>query len=129
MRRQNSTISSIDKTIGELQNEATKRKRRESQLPSRRSSNASHDMSADLPKSISKQLLDTLTRWEPMNSRWTIGKLFQRVTMSVTEFLKIPMNEMNSEQFYSLYADVDNQQLGFFQPLPQEHEEGQVDPI
>jgi len=40
------------------------------------------------------------------------------VTQSVTEFLKIPMHEMASEEFYSLYMDVDNQEIGIFNPLP-----------
>ena len=53
-----------------------------------------------------------------MDSRWTIKELYERVSQSVTEFLKIPMMEMSSEQFYSLYMDMDNQELGMYQPLP-----------
>lgn len=39
------------------------------------------------------------------------------VTKSVTEFLKIPMYEMTSEEFYSLYMDVDSKGLGIYKPL------------
>lgn len=71
-----------------------------------------------MPKSISRQLLDTLKNWQPVDSKWTIKQLFERVTISVTDFLKIPMLEMNSEEFYSLYMDADNQKLGVYKPLP-----------
>ena len=71
-----------------------------------------------MPKSISKQLLETLTKWQPVDSKWTIKELYERVSQSVTDFLKIPMMEMSGEEFYSLYMDVDNQELGMFKPLP-----------
>ena len=71
-----------------------------------------------MSKSISKQLLETLTKWQPVDSKWTIKELYERVSQSVTDFLKIPMVEMSSEEFYSLYMDVDNQELGMYKPLP-----------
>lgn len=58
-----------------------------------------------------------------MHSKWTIGKLYQQVTGQVTDFLKIPMMELNSEEFYSLYTDVNNQEMGHFNPLPLAPEE------
>ena len=61
-----------------------------------------------MPKSISRQLLDTLSKWQPVSSKWTIRQLYERVSQSVTDFLKIPMLELNSDEFYSLYMDVDH---------------------
>ena len=42
---------------------------------------------------------------------------FLTVTRQVTEFLQIPMYEMTSEEFYSLYMDADKKMLQMFEPL------------
>lgn len=53
-----------------------------------------------------------------MSTRWTIKELFGTVTKSVTEFLKIPMHEMTSEEFYSLLMDANVKDLNLYNPLP-----------
>lgn len=82
-------------------------------------SRASSMQGADslVPKSISRQLLDTLSKWQPVSSKWTIRQLYERVAQSVTDFLKLPMLEMNGEEFYSLYMDANNRELGLYKPL------------
>ena len=75
-------------------------------------------VNTDVPKSIPRQLLETLRLWQPINSKWTIKELFDRIQKSTTEFLKIPMMEMQSDEFYSMYQDADNVELGKYNPLP-----------
>ena len=119
----------MDKSLSELQNQASqieqntankKMTRDHSRASSLNIGSVSKagGVNQDVPKSISRQLLDTLSKWQPVNSKWTIKELYERVSQSVTEFLKIPMLEMSSEEFYSLYMDVDNQESGLFKPLP-----------
>ena len=47
----------------------------------------------------------------------TIRDLFMSVTKQVTEFLKIPMYEMTSDEFYTLYMDANGKELGVYKPL------------
>ena len=118
----------MDKSLSELQNQAGQIEQNAANKKLTRDNSRASSLNTgsvtkagvnqDVPKSISRQLLDTLSKWQPVNSKWTIKELYERVSQSVTEFLKIPMLEMSSEEFYSLYMDVDNQESGLFKPLP-----------
>ena len=51
----------------------------------------------------------------------TIRELLIAVSKQVTDFLKVPMYEMSSQEFYSLYTDADRKELEIYRPLQSPH--------
>lgn len=67
-----SNLNVADKQLHEMAYDGNQRKRKNSRITLAENSQINNREDTGLPKSISKQLLDTLSKWEPVNSKWTI---------------------------------------------------------